>query len=102
MEDLGIGRPSTYASTLKTLQIRKYMKVEKRRIFPEIRGRMVATFLAHYFPDFVDYGFTAKMERLLDEVSTGKADWKEILKGFWVGFHEKVSATMKVSSEQVI
>ncbi|XP_002988753.2 uncharacterized protein LOC9639009 [Selaginella moellendorffii] len=101
MEELGIGRPSTYAHVLKTLQLRQYMQIEKQRIIPRVRGRMVAAFLSRYFTEFVDYGFTAKMEEQLDAVSSGSMKWKEVLQQFWPNFHDKVTSTAKVPTQQV-
>ncbi|KAH8941863.1 hypothetical protein BDL97_14G067700 [Sphagnum fallax] len=102
LEELGIGRPSTYASTLRTLQLRNYVRLEKRRIFPETRGRMVSAFLSHYFPQFSDYDFTANMENQLDEVSAGNANWKALLAKFWPEFHENVLAAMKIPIDKVV
>ncbi|CAM6081696.1 unnamed protein product [Calypogeia fissa] len=102
MEDLGIGRPSTYASTIRTLQSRNYVRIEKRRIFPEGRGRMVSAFLSYYFPRFSDYDFTAKLETQLDDVSAGRAEWKNVLNNFWPEFHEGVSTVLKIPIEEVV
>ncbi|BBN03721.1 DNA topoisomerase I [Marchantia polymorpha subsp. ruderalis] len=102
LEELGIGRPSTYASTLRTLVLRNYVKIEKRRIFPEPRGRMVSSFLSHYFPKFADYEFTARLEEQLDEISAGRAEWKAILSDFWPEFHEGVIAVLKIPIEEVV
>lgn len=102
LEELGIGRPSTYAPTLRTLQLRNYVRIDKRRIFPETRGRMVSAFLMHNFPEFADYAFTANMESQLDDVSAGNALWKNVLRDFWPGFHESVQNAMKVPIEKVV
>ncbi|KAL3696297.1 hypothetical protein R1sor_010373 [Riccia sorocarpa] len=102
LEELGIGRPSTYASTLRTLVSRNYVKIEKRRIFPEPRGRMVSSFLSHYFPKFSDYEFTAKLEEQLDEISGGRANWKSVLMDFWPEFHEGVCSVLKIPIEEVV
>lgn len=102
MEELGIGRPSTYAATLKTLQSRKYVKIEKHQIIPEVRGRLVTAFLSNYFPNLTDYNFTANLEEQLDEVSGGRLEWKEVLKGFWPDFHSAVGSVMKIPMLQVV
>lgn len=102
LEELGIGRPSTYAPTLRTLQLRNYVRIDKRRVFPETRGRMVSAFLIHYFPEFADFAFTANMEKQLDEVSAGQANWKNVLGNFWPGFHGNVLDAMKVPVEKVV
>lgn len=101
MEELGIGRPSTYATMLKTLESRKYVKIDHRRIIPEVRGRMVAAFLSHYFPKYIDYNFTARLEEQLDEVSGGQAEWKEVLRGFWPEFESVVASSIKVPIQKV-
>nr|XP_024364325.1 uncharacterized protein LOC112276825 isoform X3 [Physcomitrium patens] len=102
LEELGIGRPSTYAPTLRTLQLRNYVGIDKRRMFPETRGRMVSAFLMHYFPEFSDLAFTANMESQLDDVSAGNALWKDLLREFWPGFHGNVLDAMKVPVEKVV
>ena len=86
LEELGIGRPSTYASTLKVLQDRKYVTAKHRVLFPEFRGRMVSAFLSHYFTEVTDYSFTADMETELDNVSAGSTEWKGLLKDYWSRF----------------
>ena len=86
LEELGIGRPSTYASTLQVLQDRKYVRLEAKRFVPEDRGRLVTAFLASFFERYVAYGFTAEMEERLDDVSGGRIDWKTVLADFWRDF----------------
>jgi DNA topoisomerase-1 len=86
LEELGIGRPSTYASILSVLQDRKYVRLESRRFLPEDRGRLVTAFLASFFDRYVAYGFTAAMEERLDDVSGGRIDWKSVLNDFWRDF----------------
>eukprot|EP00250_Pteridium_aquilinum_P018029 c23903_g1_i1 orf=1362-5036(-) len=102
MEELGIGRPSTYATMLKTLESRKYVKIEHHRIIPEVRGRMVATFLSHFFPKYIDYSFTAHLEEQLDEVSGGQVEWKQVLKEFWPEFESVVASSIKIPIQEVI
>ncbi|KAJ7966032.1 DNA topoisomerase [Quillaja saponaria] len=86
LEELGIGRPSTYASTMKVLQDRKYVIVKSRVLYPEFRGRMVSAFLCHYFSEVTDYSFTADMETELDNVSAGLTEWKGLLRDYWTRF----------------
>ncbi|WP_457936798.1 type I DNA topoisomerase [Mesorhizobium sp. 10J20-29] len=86
MEDLGIGRPSTYASTLKTLEDREYITVDKRRLIPHSKGRLVTAFLESFFQKYVQYDFTAALEEQLDEISDGKLAWKDVLRDFWKDF----------------
>ena len=86
MEELGIGRPSTYASTLKTLEDREYIIVDKRRLTAHSRGRLVTAFLENFFEKYVEYDFTASLEEKLDEISDGKLEWKEVLRDFWKDF----------------
>ncbi|XP_057839802.1 uncharacterized protein LOC131049755 isoform X2 [Cryptomeria japonica] len=101
LEGLGIGRPSTYASTIKTLQAREYITISSRRIFPEFRGRMVSKFLSHFFPEIINYSFTAYMESQLDDVSTGSIDWKNVLSKFWESFHPVCERVSKVGNNEV-
>ncbi|CAL5218790.1 g512 [Coccomyxa viridis] len=102
LEKLGIGRPSTYASILKVLQERGYVKKEGRALVPESRGRVLSAFLQHYFSDYVDYGFTATLEDQLDLVSAGQALWKEVLRDFWAKFEQAVNQTSGVRITEVI
>ncbi|MCC8371697.1 MAG: type I DNA topoisomerase [Rickettsia endosymbiont of Pseudomimeciton antennatum] len=90
LEELGIGRPSTYASIISVLQDRNYVVVEKKRFFPEELGRLVTTFLIGFFKKYVEYDFTADLENDLDEVAEGKIEWKSLLKKFWDGFNNNV------------
>src|SRR6201995_1670932 len=83
MEELGIGRPSTYASILSVLQDRKYVRLDKRRFIPEDRGRLVTAFLVGFFEHYVDTGFTASMEEKLDEISDGDIGWRNMLRAVW-------------------
>ena len=78
MEELGIGRPSTYASILSVLQDRKYVRLDKRRFIPEDRGRLVTAFLVSFFEHYVDTGFTAALEEKLDDISAGQLDWRAV------------------------
>jgi DNA topoisomerase-1 len=87
LEEYGIGRPSTYASIISTLQAREYAVLDKKRFVPTDVGRVVNKFLTEHFTRYVDYGFTANLEDELDEISDGKRDWIPVLKEFWDGFH---------------
>jgi DNA topoisomerase-1 len=86
LEELGIGRPSTYTSILQTLEDRAYVKIEKKRLIPEDRGRIVTVFLTNFFERYVQYGFTADLEDKLDDISGGRANWKQVLRDFWRDF----------------
>ncbi|MSP68553.1 MAG: type I DNA topoisomerase [Alphaproteobacteria bacterium] len=102
MEELGIGRPSTYASTLTVLQDREYVRLESRRFIPESRGRLVTAFLVSFFPRYVEYGFTADLEDQLDEVSNGTVDWKALLREFWAAFRGAVDQTGDLGVRDVL
>jgi DNA topoisomerase-1 len=86
LEELGIGRPSTYTAILKTLEDREYVKIDKRRLIPESKGRLLSAFLESFFERYVEYDFTASLEEKLDEISDGKLAWKEVLRDFWRDF----------------
>jgi DNA topoisomerase-1 len=86
LEELGIGRPSTYTSILQTLGDRNYVRTEKKRLIPEDRGRLVTAFLTNFFERYVEYGFTADLEEKLDDISGGRAQWKDVLRDFWMDF----------------
>lgn len=88
LEEYGIGRPSTYATIISTLQAREYATLDKKRFMPTDVGRVVIKFLTEHFTRYVDYGFTASLEDELDEVSEGKRDWIPVLDGFWQGFNK--------------
>jgi DNA topoisomerase-1 len=90
LEEYGIGRPSTYASIISTLQSREYVEIESRRFFPTDTGRVVATFLAKHFDKYVDYDFTANLEDELDAVSRGEKEWVPLLAAFWKPFKDQV------------
>jgi DNA topoisomerase-1 len=95
MEELGIGRPSTYAATLQTLKDRDYVTLEKNRFIPQESGRLLTSFLERFFEKYVSYDFTAGMEEELDEVSGGRADWQELLANFWKDFKPKTAEVME-------
>src|SRR5438874_572385 len=102
LEELGIGRPSTYASILQVLQDRDYVRLEKRRFIPEARGRLVPAFLTNFFERYVEYNFTADLENQLDDVSGGRTDWKEVLRNFWRDFSAAIDGTRELTITQVL
>jgi len=102
LEELGIGRPSTYATILSTLRDRNYVRLDRGRFYPDDRGRLVTVFLEQYFPRYVEYGFTADLEEQLDEVSDGKLQWKELLRKFWRDFSAAVGETKDLKISNVI
>ncbi len=102
LEELGIGRPSTYASIIAVLQERKYVRVEKLRFIPEDRGRIVTVFLENYFKKYVEYDFTAQLEEFLDDVSAGEMNWKKLLSGFWAKFIKNIDAVKPLQISEVI
>jgi DNA topoisomerase-1 len=95
LEELGIGRPSTYASILQTLRDRAYVRVEKNRFFAEEKGRLVTAFLERFFARYVEYDFTAGLETQLDDVSAGDASYLELLRAFWADFQPKTAEVME-------
>jgi DNA topoisomerase-1 len=102
MEELGIGRPSTYASIVTTIQDRGYVVKDKNRLVPEDKGRLVTAFLTNYFNRYVGYQFTAKLEEELDHVSAGEADYKDVLERFWRDFSAAVAETAELRITEVL
>ncbi|VXA90503.1 type I DNA topoisomerase [Brevundimonas sp. G8] len=102
LEELGIGRPSTYASTLSTLRDREYVRVDKNRFYPEDKGRLVTAFLEQFFAKWVEYDFTAALETRLDEVSAGQLDWKLLLREFWQDFHAATQAAGELRTTAIL
>ena len=102
LEELGIGRPSTYASILQVLQDRNYVTLDKRRFMPEDRGRVVTAFLMKYFGRYVDYDFTANLEEELDAIAAGHVVWKEALRLFWRDFSAAVADTKDLTITEVL
>ena len=102
LEELGIGRPSTYASILSVLQDRDYVRLEKRRFMPEDRGRIVTVFLENFFSRYVEYDFTASLEGQLDTISAGEIDWRQVLSDFWRDFAGAVEETKGLRVKQVL
>ncbi|WP_421731879.1 type I DNA topoisomerase [Brevundimonas sp.] len=102
LEELGIGRPSTYASTLSTLRDREYVRVDKNRFYPEDKGRLVTAFLEQFFKKWVEYDFTAALETRLDEVSAGDLNWKVLLREFWQDFHAATQAAGELRTTAIL
>lgn len=102
LEELGIGRPSTYASIMQVLQDRDYVVLDKKRFVPEDRGRIVTTFLENYFNDYVQYDFTADLEEKLDDISGGRIKWKQVLHDFWTNFSHAIGNTKDLKVSDVI
>jgi len=102
MEELGIGRPSTYASILSTIVDRGYVKKEKNRLIPEDTGRLVTAFLSNYFRRYVEYDFTADLEEQLDDISAGDRDYKEVLAKFWRDFSAALGETADLRIGEVL
>ena len=101
LEELGIGRPSTYAATIQVLKDRNYVRTEKNRFFAEESGRLLTAFLERFFPRYVAYDFTAGMEEELDDVSGGRAEWKAVLAAFWKDFKPKSDEVMGQKPSEV-
>ena len=102
MEELGIGRPSTYASTIAVLKDRDYVRLDKKRLFPEDKGRLVTAFLEAFFAKYVGYDFTADLEEKLDQVSNSEIDWKALLRDFWTDFSGAVDDIKDLRTRQVL
>ena len=102
MEELGIGRPSTFAATLKTLEDRDYIVIDKRRLVPQAKGRLVTAFLESFFDRYVEYDFTAALEEKLDEISDGKLSWKDVLRDFWREFSGHVDGIKELRVSEVL
>jgi DNA topoisomerase-1 len=102
LEELGIGRPSTYASILTTLRDREYVRTDKNRFYPEDKGRLVTAFLEQFFRKWVEYDFTAALETRLDEVSAGDLNWKVLLREFWSDFHIATTAAGELRTTAIL
>lgn len=102
MEEIGIGRPSTYTSIMTTLRERGYVKLDKKRLVPEDKGRIVIAFLESFFQKYVEYDFTANLEEKLDTISAGDADWKQLLREFWVDFIAAIDGTKELRVSNVL
>ena len=101
LEELGIGRPSTYAATLQTLKDREYVRVDKSRFVPEESGRLVTAFLERFFDKYVSYDYTAELEEELDDVSGGRLDWQKLLEQFWRDFRPKAGEVMDQKPSEI-
>jgi len=101
MEELGIGRPSTYASILQTLKDREYVRIDKNRFIPEESGRLVTAFLERFFDRYVSYDYTAELEEELDDVSGGRLDWQKLLAEFWHDFKPKAGEVMDQKPSEI-
>jgi DNA topoisomerase-1 len=102
LEELGIGRPSTYASILQVLKDRKYVRLDKRRLVPEDRGRIVVAFLESFFARYVEYDFTADLEQQLDRISNNEIEWLQLLRQFWRDFFGAVEGIKDLKISEVI
>ncbi len=102
MEELGIGRPSTYAATLKTLSDREYVITDKRKLVPHSKGRLVTAFLENFFTKYVEYDFTADLEEKLDKISAGELNWKDVLRDFWNDFFSQIEDTKELRVTNVL
>jgi DNA topoisomerase-1 len=102
MEELGIGRPSTYASTLATLRDRGYVTIDKRKLIPDSKGRIVTAFLENFFTRYVEYDFTASLEEKLDSISAGELNWKDVLRDFWKDFFSQIEQTKELRVSDII
>jgi DNA topoisomerase-1 len=102
MEELGIGRPSTYAAVLQVLRDREYVRIDKKRLVPEDKGRLVIAFLESFFRRYVEYDFTADLEEQLDRVSNHEVDWKQVLRDFWRDFSAAIGETTDLRTTQVL
>ncbi len=102
MEELGIGRPSTYAATLATLRDREYVTIDKRKLIPEAKGRLVTAFLESFFARYVEYDFTASLEEKLDQISAGELNWKDVLRDFWKDFFAQIEDTKELRVTNVL
>uniref|UniRef100_A0A061RF57 DNA topoisomerase n=2 Tax=Tetraselmis sp. GSL018 TaxID=582737 RepID=A0A061RF57_9CHLO len=102
MEEMGIGRPSTYAPTMKLLKDRGYVVLEGRALVPSSKGRVLTAFLESFFSSYVDYGFTASLEAQLDEIAAGEVDWRKVLGDFWGPFSERVESAKDIAVTDVI
>lgn len=102
MEELGIGRPSTYASTLQTLRDREYVNLDGKRLVPEDKGRLVTAFLESFFDRYVEFDFTAALEEKLDRISAGELSWKDVLRDFWKEFSNTVHEIKDLRVSEVL
>ena len=102
LEELGIGRPSTYASIISVISNRGYADVVNKRFFPTDRGKLLSAFLEKLFAKYVDYDFTAKLEDQLDDITSGKENWLSVLDQFWQDFNKNVSSVKEIRTREVL
>ncbi len=102
LEELGIGRPSTYASILSVLRDRAYVRLDRNRFIPEPKGRIVTAFLSSFFKHYIEYDFTADLEEKLDEVAAGGLSWKQLLRDFWTNFHAAAEEAKELKFADVV
>ncbi len=102
MEELGIGRPSTYSAIISVLQDRNYVKLDKKRFLPEQRGRIVTNFLKEFFPQYVAYDYTSSLENELDVIASGKLNWQEFLDKFWQKFHKNTDLVLEKPITEIL
>ncbi|ACL58232.1 type I DNA topoisomerase [Methylobacterium nodulans] len=102
MEELGIGRPSTYAAVLQVLRDREYVRLDKKRLVPEDKGRLVTGFLESFFRRYVEYDFTADLEEQLDRISNAEIDWRAVLRDFWRDFSAAIAGTKELRTAEVL
>ena len=102
MEELGIGRPSTYASILQVLVNRNYVEKDRGKHIPQERGRILTAFLNNFFGQYIEYDFTADLEKKLDKVSDGKLDYKTLLEDFWNGFKPHLNKMSELEREKIL
>jgi DNA topoisomerase-1 len=102
MEELGIGRPSTYAAVLAVLREREYVRIDKKRLVPEDKGLLVTAFLESFFRRYVEYDFTADLEEKLDEIANHEIDWKQVLRDFWQDFSAAIGGTKELRTTEVL
>lgn len=102
MEELGIGRPSTYPTIISILQDRAYVHVDKKRFIPDPKGMLVSAFLSNFFAKYVEYDFTAKLEDELDEISNGKIEWKNVLQSFWDPFKKRTEEVVHYKNSDIV
>ena len=96
LEELGIGRPSTYASIISVLSTRNYVELLNKRFYPTDRGKLLSAFLEKLFAKYVDYNFTADLEDQLDDITSGKTDYKKVLENFWKDFYSNVGTVKEI------
>lgn len=102
MEEIGIGRPSTYSAIISVLQDRDYVTLDNKRFIPSSRGKILTIFLKTFFNRYVEYDFTARMEEELDVISNGNVNWKEVLKQFWLPFFENTNSINHMAHEEIL